>query len=145
MDTLIAIPNAKAPTADMLCGGQPTDSQLNLAKEQGFKLVINLRPDAEMMACGFDEAAHVKRLGMQYVVIPVGGPGDLTAEKAKQLHEAIEAAGGPVMVHCASGNRVGALLAIARKQHHGASAEQALTFGKSAGLTALEPLVRSML
>lgn len=141
----IAIPNAKTPTDALLCGGQPTDAQLTEAKQRGFTAIINLRPDAEMMACGFDEAAHVRALGMTYATIPVAGPADLTADKAAQLHAAIQAAGGPVIIHCASGNRVGALLALVRKHHHGDPAAQALAFGESAGLTALAPLVRSLL
>jgi uncharacterized protein (TIGR01244 family) len=145
MDNIIAIANAKTPEANMLCGGQPTDAQLKKAKEQGYTTIINLRPPSEMAACGFDEAAAVASLGMRYVQIPVAGPQDLTTANAALLHEAIHAADGPVMIHCASGNRVGALLAIAKRHHHGLTADQAFAFGTNAGLTALAPLVKTLL
>lgn len=145
MNDIIAITNAKIPEANMLCGGQPTDSQLKQAKEQGYTTIINLRPPSEMAACGFDEAAAVASLGMRYVQIPVAGPQDLTTANAALLHDAIHAAGGPVMIHCASGNRVGALLAIAKRHHHGLTADQAFAFGQNAGLTALASLVKTLL
>jgi hypothetical protein len=49
------------------------------------------------------------------------------------------------MVHCASGNRVGALLALRANRLEGASPEDALELGLDAGLTRLEPAVREAL
>lgn len=51
----------------------------------------------------------------------------------------------PVALACASGNRVGVLLAARAFWFDGASPDQALTLGKQAGLTRLEPVVRSLL
>jgi len=48
------------------------------------------------------------------------------------------------LLHCGSGNRVGALLALL-KSSQGASDEAALEYGISAGLTGLEPVVRARL
>jgi hypothetical protein len=44
------------------------------------------------------------------------------------------------LLHCGSGNRVGALLAL-RESQDGADDESALEYGRSAGLTKLEPVV----
>ena len=52
---------------------------------------------------------------------------------------------GEVLLHCASGNRVGALLALAAVQVDGASPEAALTLGRAAGLKSLEPVVMERL
>ncbi len=51
---------------------------------------------------------------------------------------------GPVLVHCASGNRVGALFAL-REKANGATNEQAIAAGKTAGMTRLEPEVLKVL
>ncbi len=51
---------------------------------------------------------------------------------------------GPVLLHCASGNRVGALLAL-RARMHGASPEEALELGNEAGLSSLRSTVETLL
>jgi uncharacterized protein (TIGR01244 family) len=129
----------------MLCGGQPTALDFERCKALGFSTVVNLRPDMEMMACGIDEPAMLRQLGLDYEVIPVASPTDLNEGNARRLGEVIDAASGKVLIHCGSGNRVGALLAVhaARVAHQ--SPEQALALGRQAGLTALEPVVASLL
>jgi len=60
------------------------------------------------------------------------------------LDELIAAANGPVLIHCGSGNRVGALLAL-RESLAGADDEAAIEYGKEGGLTGLEDRVRDVL
>lgn len=141
----ISIPNGMWTTPQLLTGGQPNPATFSQAAAAGFQTIVNLRPDAEMFACGFDEAAVIADAGMTYVKLPVASPDDLSDANAKQLYDLVSNATGPVMVHCASGNRVGALWAIAQRRFGGASPAEALEHGRAAGLTALEPLVRSML
>ena len=50
----------------------------------------------------------------------------------------------PLLVHCASSNRVGALRALTASAH-GEALESAITTGKTWGLTGLEPAVRTKL
>jgi hypothetical protein len=50
-----------------------------------------------------------------------------------------------VALYCASGNRVGALLALAAARHEELPPEQALQLGLDAGLTRLEPALRERL
>ena len=52
---------------------------------------------------------------------------------------------GPVLLHCGSGNRIGALLALRAVWLEGKDPAAALDYGKAAGLTGLEPAVKSML
>jgi hypothetical protein len=47
-------------------------------------------------------------------------------------------------MHCGSGNRVGAVLAL-RQSLNGASDEESIQYGKDAGLTRLEDVVRERL
>jgi uncharacterized protein (TIGR01244 family) len=60
------------------------------------------------------------------------------------LNELVEAFDGPVLIHCGSGNRVAALLALS-KSAEGADDEIAIEYGRQAGLTRLEGVVRERL
>lgn len=137
----IDIPNAKTPFDGVLVGGQPTTEQLQAAKDAGYRTIVNLRPLSEQS--DWDEATQVDQLGMDYVHIPVASSADLTPEAAEQLAEALQKQ--PTMVHCASGNRVGALFAIKAKLVDGEDTESAVATGKRAGMTHSEPDVRQLL
>jgi len=137
------LPQAGQPFADVATAGQPSPEQLRAAKAQGLKRIVNLRPHSEPI--GFDEAALAAELGIDYVNIPVAGPGDISVDKARELDAALQNAGGPVLVHCASSNRVGALLAVRAQALQGKDVEQALAIGRDGGLRAMEPAVRQLL
>ncbi len=140
-----AIPNARTPLAGVRSGGQPTPEQIEEAAGAGFRTVINLRADGEP---GFEwEREAVERLGMQYVHIPVAGAPGLTHENVERLDTALADARqrGPALLHCASGNRIGAMLALREAWVRGAGPSDALRFGLDAGLTKLEPDVRALL
>ena len=119
--------------------GQPDSDVLTVVADAGFKTVIDLRGVEENR--GIDEPAEVARLGMQYVLIPVAGAEDINYENAAKLDQILAEADGPVFLHCASGNRVGALVAL-RARMNGASADDALMLGKKAGLTRAEDVVK---
>ena len=107
--------------------------------------MINLRSDTEP---GFEwEAAAVKAAGMAYVSIPVAGAAGLTKENVARLDAALKDASvkGPVLLHCGSGNRIGALLALRAAWVEGKDPAAALEYGRASGLTGLEPAVKSML
>lgn len=125
-------------------GGQPTVDQLAAAKAAGYKTIVNLRPAAE--DAQVDEAAEAAKLGFDYVYIPIAGPADLTEDNARKVLALLaDESRQPMLMHCASGNRVGALVAIGHAKLEGEPAEEALADGKEAGLTKLEPAVRQIL
>lgn len=130
------------PAEHLYTGGQPTAAQLQQAATAGITTVIDLRQPTEDR--GFDETATAASLGLHYVRIPVAGAAGLTPAKVQALQAALAQANGPVLLHCASGNRVGALLALMKAQQ-GASTEQALQFGREAGMTSLEAQTRTLL
>ena len=66
-------------------------------------------------------------------------------ENAKKLHDLLGDNAEDTFVHCGSGNRVGALMALRAYEYEGASLEEAIEIGKSAGMTRLEGEVRSQL
>ncbi len=139
----VDVPNAMIPCKGVCTGGQPDPDSLREARRRGFRTIVNLRPTEEL---AFDQAALVRELGLDYVAIPVGGPGDLNRENARRLHEVVsDPARCPVLVHCGSGNRVGALFALRACLHEGCSPDQALEHGRRAGLAGLEPAVRRIL
>jgi uncharacterized protein (TIGR01244 family) len=136
--------NGRMPFAgeSTLVGGQPTPGQLERAKDLGYRTVINLRQPDE---ADNTDPELVESLGMSYVSIPVSGAADMTEAKARALADALANAEGPVMVHCASGNRVGGLFALKAFHVDGLSPEEALAVGKEAGMTGIEPAVREKL
>lgn len=134
-DPTLDLPNACRLDAKLLTGGQPSRACLEAARAAGFHTIVNLRPPGEFD--GFDEAQAVRELGMDYVSIPVAGPDDLDEAAVEALDKALAAAGDHrVLIHCASGNRVGALLALHGCVKCGRAAAEALSYGESAGLTA---------
>jgi uncharacterized protein (TIGR01244 family) len=139
------IPNARTPLDGVLTGGQPTFPQLERAAQEGWRTVINLRTEGEP---GFEwERAAAERLGMSYIQIPIAGAADLTRANVERLDTTLRDArpAGRVLLHCASGNRAGALLALRENWLHGAAPEDALALGLAAGLTSLEPQTRRLL
>ena len=136
------LPNGIMPFDDIVIGGQPTEDHLRAAHEQGFRTVVNLRPNEEFD--GFDEGALVNELGMTYVHIPVAGAEDVTAEKAEALSQLLDDPDNrPMLLHCSSGNRVGSLFAARAHFLLDESPEQALDIGRRAGLTQLEAPLRA--
>lgn len=131
------------PRPGLHTGAQPTPKDLTTLSQQGVRTVIDLRTDEEDR--GFDEAAEAERQGMRYVRLPIGGADDLTAENATILKQALDQSGDGVLLHCASGNRVGALLALMAARHEDATPAEALELGRRAGLKSLEPAVAEKL
>ena len=137
--TLSDIPNARLIGNQIVTGGQPSHATLDELCQAGCCTVVNLRPAGELGA--FDEAATVTSYGMRYVHIPVGGPSDLCAENARRLHDALDVDDDAlVLVHCASGNRVGALMALRAHVVEGKAATEAVEIGLQAGLDPNGPL-----
>lgn len=130
------------PGAGLLTGGQPDARDLAQLYMQGVRTIIDLRAGDEDR--GFDEAAEVARLGMTYMTLPIAGKDAITPENAEALQALLREHGGGTLVHCASGNRVGALLALGAARA-GASREEALALGRRAGLKSLEPVVAAQL
>ena len=132
----------KQPAPPLYVTGQPAEADWHAFADAGVGTVINLRTAGEMK--GRDERAEVAAAGMRYLELPIDGAGAMTSENARRLGELLENARGPVLLHCASGNRVGGLLALL-KASEGMPIEQALAFGRSAGMTSTEARVREAL
>ncbi|MDX1403639.1 MAG: sulfur transferase domain-containing protein [Woeseiaceae bacterium] len=125
-----------------LSGSQPDQQVLEALAEEGVTLVIDFRGEGEDR--GLDERQAVEQLGMRYANLPVNVPDGVSMENAEALNRLIEENEGRVFMHCGSGNRAGAMVAL-REKLLGASDEEAIAAGKAAGLTRLENTVRERL
>ena len=132
------------PVDGLTTSGQPDVAALRVFAESGYVAIVDLRGPNEDR--GFDQRYAVEEFGMSYVTLPIEGRDAITFDNAKKLDEILAKYDGPVLVHCRSGNRAGALLAL-RASLHGEDDEAALAFGKEAGITApgLEAVVREEL
>ena len=130
------------PVDGITSSGQPDRASLQVFADAGYTAVIDLRGVEEHR--GFDEPAAVQDLGMEYVAFPIEGREAISFDNAGQLDDLIRAQNGPVLVHCGSGNRVGALLAL-RASLLGADEASSLETGRAGGLTWLEDTVRERL
>lgn len=136
--------NQRTPLPGVFTGGAPKSPDgMPAVASLGVRTFLDLRSDAELST---EVRTAVEAAGMVYERLPVAGEGELDLATARKLHALLHDPGKqPVAVVCASGNRSGALLAVEDFWLHGRTAEEALGFGRSAGLTRLEPSVRLLL
>ena len=127
------------PVDGITAAGQPDVAALKVFADSGYVAVVDMRGPDEDRGMD-DEKGVVEGLGLEYVPFPITSEDELTFDSARKLDELIQSYDGPVLVHCASSNRVGAMLAL-RHSLQGASDEEALAYGKAGGLTRLEPVV----
>jgi uncharacterized protein (TIGR01244 family) len=128
------IPNASFPEPGLMAAGQPTGEQIQLAAEDGYRTVIDLRTADEPR--GYDEPAAAKANGLTYVSLPVAPAFDQAT--IDQFLNVMRKAERPAILHCATSNRVGALYYAWLVLEKGAKPEEALTKAKAAGLRSPE-------
>lgn len=114
-------------------GGQPSGEAFAKIAASGFHSVLSLRAAGE----GIDltkERALVEKTGLRYFNIPVVS----TAPRVEQADEFIrlvkEKSNHPMLINCASANRVGAFMMIYRVVEQGWSEEKALDEALKIGL-----------
>ncbi|MXV99929.1 MAG: hypothetical protein F4X59_13080 [Holophagales bacterium] len=132
---------AKHPEPGVLFGGQPTEDQLKAMAADGLSFVLDLRAEGENR--GFDEQAALQSLDVPYLNVPVDADRLALPATFERFIEAMDKVDGPVLVHCASGNRVGALYYAYLVAGKGVDREEARTRAKENGLrsAALEKAV----
>jgi uncharacterized protein (TIGR01244 family) len=127
-----SLPFGGAPTEGVITAGQPSAAQMEQLGAAGCVTVVDLRAPAEPR--GYDERAAVAAAGMEYFPVPVTAE-TLTDAEFDRVREALrDRAERPVLVHCASANRVGALLIPFFVLDEGRSEEEALSLAKRVGL-----------
>ena len=130
------------PAEGITSAGQPNEQGFTELAESGYAAVIDLRTAEEDR--GLDEQATVESLGMDYISLPIAGKAAVNFENASKLDRILDQYQRPVLIHCTSANRVGALLAL-RAKLNGADDDEAIAFGVAAGMTNLEETVKARL
>lgn len=135
-----AQPKPQEPAADVknlvhqdryYIAGTPTEAGLRRMAREGVKTVIDLRREDEPLG---DEGKYAEALGMKYFRVPMQSD-RLTPDQANAFLEAMELAGNqPVLIHCASGNRAGAMYGLYLGARGVCSAEEAVRRACEAGL-----------
>ena len=143
-DALARLPHVSFPASNRVAAGALQADDVALLKRAGIGEVINLREPGETPA--FDEAAAMRAAGIAYRNLPIGGPADLTRANVEAFDRLLREAGAtPTLVHCASSNRVGALIALRAAWIDHQPVDAALAEGRRWGLRSLEPAVRERL
>ncbi len=141
---LRSLPNVSFPAPNRVASGHLRASDIALLKQAGIRHVIDLSADEETP--DFDEANAVRSAGIDYRNLPIRGAADLTHANIVKFDGWLHDAGNePTLVHCASSNRVGAMMALRASMIGGQTDEAALAEGRRWGLKSLEPAVRHQL
>lgn len=113
---------------------QPKETAFAKLASNGFRSVLNLRTDAE----GVDlvrERELAEKAGLRYLNIPVSPP-SLNEDTVNAFIKAVkEKSNHPMLIHCGTANRVGAMMMIYRVLEQGWTEEKALEEATRIGLT----------
>lgn len=113
-------------------GGQPSPEDFDVLRAAGIRTVVNLRGGDEVTE--FNEEVVASDAGLDYVHLPFRGAGQLTDEVFDRTRELLNSDRGPLLLHCGSANRVGAVWLPHRVLDQGVPFELALEEAKRVGL-----------
>jgi protein tyrosine phosphatase (PTP) superfamily phosphohydrolase (DUF442 family) len=117
---------------DIWLAGQPGKDALEIAKELPIRTVVNLRKKSEI---DWDEEAAVRALGMIYRNVAFQTPEELTDAVFDAARRALTSKENePILLHCASANRVGTIWLAHRVLDDGLAFEDALREAEAVGL-----------
>jgi uncharacterized protein (TIGR01244 family) len=137
------IPAYRLIRPDLATAGQPSPEALARLGKMGFRTVVNLRTEKEGAV---DERAVVESQGLRYVWVPVT-PETFSLADVEAIEKVVDdPSAGPVLVHCASSNRVGGAWAVIQARK-GKGLDEAEAAGREAGLHSpqMEAAVRRVL
>ncbi len=135
---LDGVTHGACPLPGIATGGQPEAAHLKALAKAGFTTVLDLRAADESR--GYDEAAAMKSAKLSYRLLPVT-PATLDDATFDQFRKLMQETGGKgVYVHCASGNRVGAVMVPWLVLDRGWTLDAAIASAKAGG-THSEPML----
>jgi uncharacterized protein (TIGR01244 family) len=122
--------------------GQPAPEAFARLASQGFKTVVNLRTEEEGAR---DEETRVRSAGLRYVWVPVT-PETFTVDDAEAVRMVLDdAEAAPILIHCATGSRVGGVWTVIQVRQ-GRPLPEARLEGEAIGLRGgMEQAVRRVL
>ena len=113
----------------VLIGPQPTEQDLQQAKQQGIKTVIDFRLPSETPV---PNAELVAKNGLDYANIPVD-KASLSTDQIGELDRVMQEKQGPYLIHCATGARAAMLLALSKAKKHHWDAERTFEEARTMG------------
>ncbi len=124
------IVNYRVVAPGLATAGLITPAGLPQLKTLGFKTILNLRTEQEGAK---QEEAAVKAQGLRYEWVPVTAD-TLSLEDVAKVEKVLDdPSAAPILLHCASANRVGAVWAVIQVRR-GKSPAVALEEGRQIGL-----------
>ncbi|MBX3364569.1 MAG: tyrosine-protein phosphatase [Phycisphaeraceae bacterium] len=124
---------------DIYFAGQPDVARFEQLRDLGVRTVINLRSAREMTELAeaeqdaLDQITVLRDLGLHYVHIPLGGNDGYNPTHVQAFAAAIEAASGPVLVHCASGARARVMWQAYLVTYRGYTLDEAVEITRTLG------------
>jgi sulfide:quinone oxidoreductase len=102
--------------ADYSVSGQLDAAQIGEAASEGFKTIINLRPDAEkpgyISAADAANCAAGQGLDYHHIAVAVSGP---TPQQIADFKALLNGCKKPVLAHCGTGRRAAIMWALVQK------------------------------
>ena len=114
---------------EIYIGPQPSDQDLQDARQQGIRTIIDFREPSETTTS--NEKLTTKH-HLSYVNIPV----NKTAPDARQIRDltdVLKNKEGPFLLHCLSGARAALILSLSMAEKHGWNGEQTMLEAKKMG------------
>lgn len=110
----------------------PDEAALRKAAEEGFRSVVNFRTTDEKQEVAPDEERRIaEEAGLTYLHHPVS-PDALDDKLVDDFRRSLDDLPQPVLLHCASGKRAGAMTLMALAAEQGLDGEAAIAKGRAA-------------
>lgn len=130
-----SLPNGGYRVADVGTAGQFDQEQVSQLANAGYRTILDLRGADEPR--GFDERGQIETSGMRYINLPIKSPvADEDFEQAREILNQPE--NRPLLIHCGSANRVGAIMLPHLVLDRGESRAEALRIATDIGLRSPE-------
>lgn len=120
----------KRLSPSLAVSGRPSPEALAKLKESGFRTAIDLRQPSEGVAIAKEA---VEAQGLRFVSVPVS-PDTFSLDDVLKVEAVLkDQSAAPVLLYCASSNRVGGVVAVLESRR-GRTKDEAIAEGKKAGL-----------
>lgn len=134
-------------TDNFAAAGQIAPEDVKEIARQGYKVIVNNRPDYEggpEQPTSEAVRAAAAAEGLEYHYIPMT-PDRLSPELIEEFRQAIENGPGPVFAHCKSGARSTALWALVECCHNARDVDQVIAQAAQQGydLSQMRPLFQA--
>jgi uncharacterized protein (TIGR01244 family) len=125
---------AKTVAPGLAVAAQPATGDLQQLAQQGFRTLINNRPEGEELGQlpPAEEGAEAERQGLSYVHIPVK-MSSISRDDVEAFRRAVQESPGPVLAHCKSGTRSYLLWAAGEALHAGRDPNELVDEAAAAG------------